>query len=93
MRPLASSIAWTFELTVLFMSCACRVPTLFLSECVLIYMKEEHSAAVVRWASTFNSALFVTYEQILPDDAFGRMMLKNLQVSLSRPHFVPFLAR
>jgi hypothetical protein len=32
-----------------------------------------------RWAATFEKAVFVTYEQILPDDAFGRMMLKNLE--------------
>lgn len=55
------------------------IPTLFLSECVLIYMKDEHSSAVIRWAATFEKAVFVTYEQILPDDAFGRMMLKNLE--------------
>lgn len=34
---------------------------------------------VCRWAATFDKAVFVTYEQILPDDAFGRMMLKNLE--------------
>jgi tRNA wybutosine-synthesizing protein 4 len=55
------------------------IPTLFLSECVLIYMNDEHSSAVIRWAATFQRAVFVTYEQILPDDAFGRMMLKNLE--------------
>ncbi|ELR13277.1 leucine carboxyl methyl transferase [Acanthamoeba castellanii str. Neff] len=32
-----------------------------------------------RWAATYEKAVFVTYEQILPDDAFGRMMLKNLE--------------
>jgi tRNA wybutosine-synthesizing protein 4 len=56
------------------------LPTLFLSECVMIYLKEEQSAALIKWAaSTFGCAVFLTYEQILPDDPFGRVMLRNLE--------------
>jgi len=46
----------------------------------------------VRWAATFQRAVFVTYEQILPDDAFGRMMLKNLEVFNTSSFLHPFLS-
>lgn len=54
-------------------------PTLFISECVLIYLQPEESAAVIRWAGSFAAGVFLTYEMIRPDDPFGRMMLKNLE--------------
>ena len=55
------------------------LPTLVLSECVLIYMDVEHSDRIVKYvADRFETAAFITYEQILPDDAFGRMMISNL---------------
>lgn len=41
------------------------VPTLFLSECVLVYLEPEESGAVIAWAgATFPSAAFLTYEQV-----------------------------
>ena len=56
-------------------------PTLFLSECVLIYIEAEESKELIQWVgNTFNTSVFVTYEQIRPDDSFGRIMIKNLQV-------------
>jgi tRNA wybutosine-synthesizing protein 4 len=57
------------------------LPTLLLSECVMVYMRPEDSSALVAWASQFfrGPAAFCTYEQILPDDAFGRVMLANLE--------------
>ncbi|KAI9205854.1 S-adenosyl-L-methionine-dependent methyltransferase [Polychytrium aggregatum] len=58
-----------------------RLPTLFLSECVMIYMLPQDSDALVRWVAThMDNAMYVTYEQILPDDAFGRVMLHNLKM-------------
>lgn len=40
-------------------------PTMFLSECVLVYMEPAESADVIRWtASRFACACFVTYEQV-----------------------------
>jgi len=52
-----------------------RQPTLFLSECVLTYVGVEDTAAVLRWCrEAFTDAIFVTYEQIHPDDTFGRFM-------------------
>jgi len=54
-------------------------PTLFLSECVLIYVQPQESAAVIQWAAGFVAGVFLTYEMIRPDDPFGRMMVKNLE--------------
>ncbi|KAG0269017.1 hypothetical protein DFQ27_005123 [Actinomortierella ambigua] len=56
------------------------LPTLFLSECVLIYLQPQDSDAIVEWISkTMRAALFVLYEQIQPSDAFGAMMVRNLK--------------
>ncbi|EFJ47079.1 hypothetical protein VOLCADRAFT_81666 [Volvox carteri f. nagariensis] len=58
-----------------------RSPTYILSECVLVYMEPLHSAAVVSWAAhTFPNAVIAIYEQIRPDDAFGRQMVSNLEM-------------
>ncbi|GIL80746.1 hypothetical protein Vretimale_9150 [Volvox reticuliferus] len=58
-----------------------RLPTYILSECVLVYMEPSDSAAVVHWAAqTFPNAVMAIYEQIRPDDAFGRQMVSNLEM-------------
>ncbi|KAJ8352882.1 hypothetical protein SKAU_G00243580 [Synaphobranchus kaupii] len=50
-------------------------PTLLLSEVVLTYMDTQRSDAVIGWAARlFPQSLFVMYEQIRPDDPFGRVM-------------------
>ncbi|KAF9929884.1 hypothetical protein FBU30_001133 [Linnemannia zychae] len=71
------------------------LPTLFLSECVLIYIQPEDSDAIVNWVGTnMDAALFVVYEQINPTDAFGAMMLRNLkarQIELPGIHAYPSL--
>lgn len=55
-------------------------PTLFLSECVLIYMTVEESAALIAWTSEkFPVSHFVLYEQVEPHDNFGKAMLDNLK--------------
>ncbi|ORX42060.1 leucine carboxyl methyltransferase [Piromyces finnis] len=57
-----------------------NLPTMFLSECVMIYMDPEHSDAIVQWISeNVPTSLIMAYEQILPNDAFGQMMIKNLK--------------
>lgn len=62
-----------------------RLPTFFLSECVMVYMEPAESRALIRWvADSFTRAVFVTYEQIHPDDAFGRVMMENLAVRALR---------
>ena len=56
------------------------LPTLFLSECVLVYIEPESSGKLIHWiADTFSLAAFVTYEQINPDDPFGEQMMSNLK--------------
>ncbi len=59
---------------------ASDVPTLFLSECVLIYMSAEEGSSIIRWAARLPHAFFCTYEQIRPHDAFGKTMIRNLEV-------------
>lgn len=55
------------------------LPTLVVSECVLIYMEPEHSDALIEWVgTTCPRAAFVVYEQILPGDRFGQMMVRNI---------------
>lgn len=56
------------------------LPTLILAECVLIYLDPNVSRDAVEWAGQkFSTSVFVVYEQIYPDDGFGRQMLKNLE--------------
>ncbi|KAH7387604.1 hypothetical protein KP509_16G032100 [Ceratopteris richardii] len=56
------------------------LPTLILAECVLIYLDPDVSRALVQWAGKkFPNSIFIVYEQIHPDDGFGRQMLKNLE--------------
>ena len=60
--------------------CDMSKPTLFLAECVLIYMPPTVSASIIEWsASTFTGGcVFASYEQIHPHDPFGRVMMSNL---------------
>lgn len=42
-----------------------RLPTLLLSECVLVYMTPSQSSNLVHWAAeTFHTAMFINYEQV-----------------------------
>ncbi|XP_033629910.1 leucine carboxyl methyltransferase 1-like [Asterias rubens] len=55
-------------------------PTLFLSECVLVYMPPEKSSALIKWAgSTYNTSMFLNYEQVNMGDRFGQVMVQNLR--------------
>jgi hypothetical protein len=54
------------------------LPTLFLSECVLTYVDVAPTTALIAWAARyFQSSVFVTYEQIIPEDAFGNVMTRH----------------
>lgn len=57
-------------------------PAIFLSECVMIYLEKQVSDTLVKWSRDYMTSccLFLTFEQIMPDDAFGRVMLQNLKV-------------
>lgn len=42
-----------------------RLPTVFVSECVLVYMTPSQSSNLVHWAAeTFHTAMFINYEQV-----------------------------
>lgn len=54
------------------------LPTLVLSECVLVYVEPSVSATVIEWVSrTFSESAFFVYEQILPNDAFGQIIART----------------
>ncbi|KAK3758952.1 hypothetical protein RRG08_015198 [Elysia crispata] len=56
------------------------LPTLFLSECVLVYIDVEGTDKLLKWISdSFPTALFLNYEQINMTDAFGQVMIENLK--------------
>nr|XP_057917145.1 leucine carboxyl methyltransferase 1 isoform X1 [Doryrhamphus excisus] len=57
-----------------------ELPTLLLSECVLVYMNPAQSSNLVHWAAdTFHTAMFINYEQVNMSDRFGQVMIENLQ--------------
>lgn len=46
----------------------------------MIYMTPEEGNALIRWAAeTTTESVFVTYEQVYPDDAFGKTKIRNLE--------------
>lgn len=56
------------------------LPTLLVTECVLVYMTPEQSANLLKWAaSSFGTAMFINYEQVNMDDRFGQIMIENLR--------------
>ncbi|KAJ3001014.1 hypothetical protein HDV02_000083 [Globomyces sp. JEL0801] len=56
------------------------LPTLFVSECCLIYLDSSISNQIIASiTSQFNEPFLICYEQILPSDAFGKVMLQNLK--------------
>jgi len=67
----------------------CRLPTLFLCECVLIYLEPAEAEAVLSTAAALAAeagaaAAMAIYEQTRPDDAFGATMIRNLEVRCIR---------
>ncbi|XP_071966222.1 tRNA wybutosine-synthesizing protein 4-like [Antedon mediterranea] len=58
----------------------CQLPTLVLSECVITYMGAKSSNPAIQWiAESFPHAMFVTYEQIYPHNAFGKVMCSHFK--------------
>lgn len=56
------------------------IPTLFLSECVMVYLEPGESLRILSALSkAFPSSAVFVYEQIRPDDAFGKVMTENLK--------------
>lgn len=57
-----------------------NVPTIFLAECVLVYMEAQNCHNLLKWLSShFVSSVFVNYEQVNMNDRFGDVMLNNLR--------------
>lgn len=56
------------------------MPTLVVSECVLIYMSPTEGDDIISWfgINCCDGSQFLTFEQIKPDDAFGKVMISNL---------------
>lgn len=57
------------------------VPTLVLSECVLVYMDKESNMQLATELGKImhNNALWMTYDMIKPDDVYGKNMIRNLR--------------
>jgi len=62
-----------------------NLPTIFLSECCLVYMDQEDASRLLRWISeTFlHDVGMILYEPIGGHDAFGKMMVRNLAVRVA----------
>ena len=56
-----------------------NVPTLFLAECVLVYMETAYSNTLLRNIA-FPESMVIVYEQVNPHDAFGKQMMLNLRI-------------
>lgn len=57
------------------------IPTLFLCECVLVYMQALHGDSIIEFAGRSvprAPSAIVAYEQTNPDDPFGKVMVGNL---------------
>ncbi|SBT80533.1 leucine carboxyl methyltransferase, putative [Plasmodium malariae] len=56
-----------------------RLPTLFICECVLIYLEVENSDHLIKKLSEImqNTSCIIVYEQINPSTAFGKVMIDN----------------
>lgn len=56
------------------------LPTIFLAECVLVYIEPTYCVNLLKWLSGhFPSAVFINYEQMNMTDRFGDVMLGNLR--------------
>jgi len=58
-------------------------PTIFISECVLVYMQSIHGDNIIQWANEavpHAPCAMVCYEQTNPKDNFGKMMVDNLML-------------
>jgi tRNA wybutosine-synthesizing protein 4 len=55
------------------------LPTFILTECVLVYIEKKHVLSLMSMLSSqLQNALWISYDMVHPNDAFGRTMLSNL---------------
>lgn len=59
----------------------CNLPTLILSECVLVYIEKEYILNLCHEFSKIllHNSIWVTYDMINPYDIYGKHMIKNLE--------------
>ena len=59
------------------------LPTLFISECVLVYMEREYTLNLCSELLQYiqSNSIWITYDMINPNDMYGKSMIKNLQNS------------
>lgn len=56
------------------------LPTLFISECVLVYVEPDAVTRLLSWITQrFKNAAFINYEMVNLNDTFGNIMLENLR--------------
>uniref|UniRef100_A0A8C9KZH3 Leucine carboxyl methyltransferase 1 n=1 Tax=Panthera tigris altaica TaxID=74533 RepID=A0A8C9KZH3_PANTA len=57
-----------------------KLPTLLITECVLVYMTPEQSANLLKWAAnSFETAMFINYEQVKGSSRPLRIVIENLR--------------
>lgn len=57
-----------------------QIPTLFVAECVLVYLEPEEGNSVIQVVSSmFPTATFVVYDPMKPFDRFGQIMMSNFK--------------
>ncbi|PIK59677.1 putative leucine carboxyl methyltransferase 1 [Apostichopus japonicus] len=55
-------------------------PTVFITECVLVYLQPDKSSELIKWAAeSFANSVFINYEQVHMSDKFGQVMVSNLR--------------
>jgi len=57
------------------------LPTLFVMECVQMYLPESSSQTLLRCISDLSQSFLILYEPILGNDPFGRVMETNLKAA------------
>lgn len=58
-----------------------EIPTLVITECVLVYLKPEDTQKILQFIGEFfqRELAILNYEMINPSDPFGKVMLENLE--------------
>ena len=71
-----------------------HIPTLFITECVLVYISKQDTSSLLHTLSTLfthPNTSWVSYDMIHPTDVFGKRMLDNLtRAGHSLPGFVDY---
>lgn len=57
-----------------------NIPTLFLAECVFVYISHEHVEKLLNYASEeYSTSVFLDYDPVNLNDRFGEVMKQNLR--------------